>query len=308
MRASSAATSGEFCTARAAESATRPNSTPATVIAAVQPRATGRTRRTVRPVTLPSSPVPGLARDRSGSGLAPRSRRPARYTVADVMTMTQPSAGSSASGRSPVNGRSCSGQPSGVSQRSQPCPDPASATARTAYAAASAAPARAAACLRVGAICPASVPTSRNTAALITDASASAAASPGLKPTREERPASPTTTPGSAQSRNNPLPTPSSASAQAWRRVVRPASSSSQRPASSSPRSNLVPHSRPHTAPTRLRIPTARHCVNPATVSMPRAGPNSALNPAFDPSPATRACRSAAVLYVVAYPSAETAR
>ena len=58
--------------------------------------------------------------------------------------------------------------------------------------------------------------------------------------------------------------------AAARRRVVCPTSRTSQRPASSSPRSSLVASISPQTAPTMLSTPRLRQAVKPATVSMLR--------------------------------------
>ncbi len=74
-----------------------------------------------------------------------------------------------------------------------------------------------------------------------------------------------------------PAPSPPRACAVAPRRVVRPVSSSSQRPLSSSPRSSLVLVRRPHTAPRIIRVMEILKTVKPPTVWSCGAGPNSAL-------------------------------
>ncbi|MBF6448309.1 tyrosine-type recombinase/integrase [Nocardia elegans] len=91
------------------------------------------------------------------------------------------------------------------------------------------------------------------------------------------------------------MPRPASAAAAARRAVVAPASSTSQRPASSSPRSARVAASSPHTAPMIPSTPTACVAAYPAGVSMSGEGPNSAVRPMLVPIIATRRARSAAV-------------
>jgi len=89
---------------------------------------------------------------------------------------------------------------------------------------------------------------------------------------------------------------PPRACAQAPRRVVRPASSSSQRPASSSARTSRVAVSSPKTAPMTDSTMRHFHAVNPATVWISWAGPLRALIPAFVPKSPARRSREAGVL------------
>ncbi len=93
----------------------------------------------------------------------------------------------------------------------------------------------------------------------------------------------------------SPAPSPTRAFAVAPRRVVCPTSSSSQRPASSSPRSNRVPVSNPHTPPTMLSTPRDRQAVKPATVPIWCAGPSKALIPTLDPNVRTNCARASGV-------------
>ena len=81
------------------------------------------------------------------------------------------------------------------------------------------------------------------------------------------------------QSTATPTPIPASAPAAARPRVVGPASNSSQRPASSSPRNRRVEVRRPQTAPTITSTASVRHAVNPATVSIWWGIPNKRLEP-----------------------------
>jgi hypothetical protein len=67
------------------------------------------------------------------------------------------------------------------------------------------------------------------------------------------------------------------------RRVVRPVRRRSQRPASSSPRSNLVLVSGPHTAPRSMSVMEILKAVKPPTVWSWGAGPKSALIALFEP-------------------------
>ncbi len=75
-----------------------------------------------------------------------------------------------------------------------------------------------------------------------------------------------------------------------------PASSSSQRPLSSSPRSSLVLVSSPHTAPSSISVMEILKTVKPATVWSCGAGPNRALVAWFEPKAAASASRWAGVL------------
>ena len=79
---------------------------------------------------------------------------------------------------------------------------------------------------------------------------------------------------------------PSAKPTMAWTaaplRVVCPANSSSHRPASSSPRNNLVERRRAHTAPSTVKMPTDFHSVYPATVLSWWTGPTSAFSPPLD--------------------------
>ncbi len=76
-------------------------------------------------------------------------------------------------------------------------------------------------------------------------------------------------------------------------RVIGPASTTSARPSSSSPRRIRVTAKIAHTAPTRASTRTTRHSVKPATVSNDRVSPNSAVSPGLDPMLRARVTRSA---------------
>ena len=119
--------------------------------------------------------------------------------------------------------------------------------------------------------------------AVATMASAKYSAGPGAMPTLESWPATTVMTAVTAHSTKTPAPRPPSAWAAAPRRVVCPASSSSQRPLSSSPRSSLVLVSRPQTAPRMIRVMEILKAVNPATVCSCGAGPNRAVIALSDP-------------------------
>ena len=97
----------------------------------------------------------------------------------------------------------------------------------------------------------------------------------------------------SAHSAHAPAPSPASAWAVARRRVVWPASSSSQRPSSSSPRSSRVEVSSPQTAPRSSSVIQILKAVKPATVCSCGAGPNRALVALFAPYAAASASRAA---------------
>ena len=81
----------------------------------------------------------------------------------------------------------------------------------------------------------------------------------------------------------------------AWRRVVRPASSSSHRPASSSPRNRRVAVSSPQTAPRMISRPRHSQATSPPAVSSRRAGPNIAAKAALWPKACADFSREAAV-------------
>ncbi len=108
-----------------------------------------------------------------------------------------------------------------------------------------------------------------------------------------------------AHSVATPTAMPASAPAAARPRVVGPASRSSHRPVSSSPRSILVEVRIPHTAPTMTRTASVRHAVKPATVPISCGTPKSAWSPAFDPSDCASVARDAAVGYVEMKPSTD---
>ena len=98
-----------------------------------------------------------------------------------------------------------------------------------------------------------------------------------------------------AHSTRAPLLSAHSACAAARLRVVWPASSRSHRWLSSSPRSNRVLVSRPHTAPRTISVIETLKTVKPATVSSRGAGPKSALVALFAPYAEASAFRSAVV-------------
>jgi len=80
-----------------------------------------------------------------------------------------------------------------------------------------------------------------------------------------------------------PTARPPTAWAAARRRVVRPSRRRSQRPESSSPRSNLVLVRSPHNAPRTMSVMEILKAVKPPTVWSCGAGPKSALIALFDP-------------------------
>ena len=99
-----------------------------------------------------------------------------------------------------------------------------------------------------------------------------------------------------AHSTRTPVPNPQSAWPAAPRRVVRPESSSSHRPRSSSPRNRRVLVSNPQTAPRIIRVIEILNTVKPATVWRSGAGPNRALVALLAPYALARASRWAWVL------------
>ena len=111
-----------------------------------------------------------------------------------------------------------------------------------------------------------------------------------------DRPATATIAEVVAHSATSPAARPARVWPVAPRRVAWPESSSSQRPASSSPRSSRVAASRPQMAPTTPRTPRLRQAVNPVTVSSRRAGPMSAFTAALAPKRRANCSRSAGVL------------
>ncbi len=119
--------------------------------------------------------------------------------------------------------------------------------------------------------------------AVATMARAKYSAGPAAMFTFESSPVRTVMTAVSAHSARTPAPRPPSAWAAAPRRVVWPASRSSQRPLSSSPRSSLVLVSSPHTAPRTIRVIEILKTVKPATVWSLGAGPNRALVALLDP-------------------------
>jgi hypothetical protein len=132
---------------------------------------------------------------------------------------------------------------------------PESATIRSAKHTPRLAPAYAAALRRVAASWLASAPAARNTAALDTTASEKKSSVPAAMCTFEERPTTTVLAAVMTQKTAKPTPSPAIACALPLRRVVWPASRSSQRPESSSPRESRVPASSPHTAPRMLSTP-----------------------------------------------------
>ncbi len=155
---------------------------------------------------------------------------------------------------------------------------------------------------RVGASCAVTAPTEANTAD--DETSATARNNDARTPNRASplKPTSTTIVAVTQSCRSRQPLSPITACAAARRRVVWPATRNSHRPASSSPRKKRVLMRSPHTAPMSITSPTARHAVNPATVSMCRAGPSRAWMPAFAPSSVCTRARSAAVGYAVTKP------
>ena len=121
-------------------------------------------------------------------------------------------------------------------------------------------------------------------------------APPAATSTFDERPKATISTPVVTNSAPRPLASANNACTADPRRVVRPASRTSQRPASSSPRSSLVAVRIPHTEPVMARTVRHFHTVKPDTVSMRNAGPTSALMPGFEPNSFTRSRRAASLL------------
>jgi hypothetical protein len=119
---------------------------------------------------------------------------------------------------------------------------------------------------------------------------------PGWIATRDDRPATTMIAAVITHSTTTPATRPHRAWAVARPRVVAPVSRSSHRPASSSPRSDRVPDSRPHTAPRMLRVRNVLRTVNPAFVCSIGAGPKRAMMARFDPKAVARASRWARVL------------
>ncbi len=123
-----------------------------------------------------------------------------------------------------------------------------------------------------------------NMQAPATTANAKKRAAPAPMPTFDDRPIAMVMIPVVTRSATSPIAMASSASAAERLLVVRPASRSSHRPASSSPRIILVLVRMPQTAAVMAR--TVRHfqAVNPGTVSIWIAGPTSALMPVLAPN------------------------
>ena len=131
--------------------------------------------------------------------------------------------------------------------------------------------------------------------ALATRARAKYRAAPNPMLTLEEVPMRTATTAVMAQTVATPAARPPSASPAARRRVVCPESRTSQRPVSSSPRSNRVLVSNPHTAPASINVIEVLNTVKPAAVSNRGAGPKRALEAWLDPNVAASRSRSACV-------------
>ena len=119
---------------------------------------------------------------------------------------------------------------------------------------------------------------------------------PASKRTRWERPVATTSSAVTTHSAPTPAPRPTTAWAADRARVVPPASSSSQRPASSSPRTRRVLVASPHTAPSSVQAICTLKTVKPATVWSWWAGPKSALVALEFPKAASRRSLDRAVL------------
>ena len=120
-------------------------------------------------------------------------------------------------------------------------------------------------------------------------------APPAGMATLAEAPASTAAIAVTAHASAIPAAIPAMACAAARRRVVCPASSSSVRPASSSPRVSRAAASIAQTAPTGTSTPMARHAVNPATVDSRCPSPSRAVRPAFAPKVSATCSRDPAV-------------
>ena len=127
------------------------------------------------------------------------------------------------------------------------------------------------------------VPTARNMTAVATMARAKYKEEPTVIRMFELRPDRTVMTVVVIHSVTAPTPSPPIARAVARRRVVRPARRRSQRPESSSPRSNRVLVRSPHTAPRIMSVMEILKAVKPPTVWSWGAGPKSALIALFDP-------------------------
>src|SRR5664280_906016 len=136
--------------AEPADLAIAPYSSPDTVRAIHHPRTVGRSRRTARPAGFPRRSVWGDDRERSGTRLDPRSRRPARTAAVTARATVRMAIGTKAHGLGPVSGAASSTQPRGDAQMRTCTPTPASATLRTAYDTPSTTAAQAAAWRRLG--------------------------------------------------------------------------------------------------------------------------------------------------------------
>jgi hypothetical protein len=166
---------------------------------------------------------------------------------------------------------------------------------RTAKLTANATPAMAAACRRLSASWLVKAPTAPKTAGLATMARAKKREEPAAKPTLEDWPITATKIEVTANRVHRPTPRPTKAWLAARDRVVDPESTSSQRPASSSPRSRRVAVSRPHAPPTRATVIGVFQTVKPATVSSARPGPTRAAAAELVPKVSANRTRSSGV-------------
>src|SRR5581483_11704628 len=114
-------------------------------------------------------------------------------------------------------------------------------------------------------------------------------------PTFEDAPADTERSAVAAQSSANPAPSPTAAWAAARPRVVWPAHRISQRPASSSPRSDRVAANRPQIAARMITNIPDLYAVYPATVSSRRSGPNSAAHAVLPSNESASRSRAAVV-------------
>ncbi len=115
-----------------ADLATSPYSKPDTAIATHHPMTVGRTIRMARPVGPDRSRRWGGLVERSGTMLAPTSRRPARPTAMTAAATVKHVMGTRARGWGEVSGWSSSTQPRGEAQMRPWRPTPASAIILTA--------------------------------------------------------------------------------------------------------------------------------------------------------------------------------
>ena len=239
-------------------------------IAANVPAATTQTTRVGSSVRTASRLVEPSRRSRDrgttwrGERLAPRSRRAAISTAAPPATNAPITNNSITHGRAPVTGWSCSAQPNGVSQRSQPAPEARSAAMRRSRAIAIRAPPIAWAPRWLPATWHASAPSVTNNTPGRTTAAAISITWPVVR-----SPGTVATIHSDAVVASHSAPHSSrsaaSTTAVAPERVTAPQSTSSQRPASSSPRSARAAANTAQAAASTAMMPTTRNSTYPPT-------------------------------------------